>query len=327
MGARNNMKFLLVVALFAGVRAEAEADPQLLVHSPFVYGLAAHHAVPHVPVVKSVEVKPAVVKTTPVVTYGYPYLHAPYFGLWGHGLPVVGAPAAAAEADAPAVEEAERKKREAEAEPGADPYYLTYGVHHPYVYTTPVVKPIVKKVEVKAPAAVTYATHHVLPYTYGYPYSYGYPYTYGYHPYVVAKPVEAEAEPEADPFYLSYGYGLHHPYVYTAPVVKSEVKTVEVKAPAVTYAYHHALPYTYGYHGYPYTYGYYPHIVTKPVEAEAVETERKKREAEADPAVLAAYSRVVSPVVTRTYTYGTPYVYGAHPYAHYGYPYAYAVGK
>merc|ERR1719290_568840 len=295
------MKFLLVVALFAGVRAEAEADPQLLVHSPF---------------------------------------------LWGHGLPVVGAPAAAAEADAPAVEEAERKKREAEAEPEADPYYLTYGIHRPIVYTTtPVVKPIVKKVEVKAPV-VTYATHHVLPYTHGY----GYPYTYGYHgyPYVFTKPVEAEAEaeaveaerkkreaeadPEADPYYLTYGlhgYRLHHPLVYTAPVVKSEDKTVEVKVPAVTYTYRHALPYTYGYHGYPYTYGYYPHIVTKPVEAEAeaVEAERKKREAEADPAVLAAYSRVVNPVVTRTYTYGTPYVYGAHPYAHYGYPYAYAVGK
>jgi len=331
------MKFLLVVALFAGVRAEA--DPQYLLHSPLVYGgLAAHHAVAHVPVVKSVEVKPAEVKTTPVVTYGYPYLHAPYFGLWGHGLPVVGAPAAAAEADAPAVEEAERKKREAEAEPEADPYYLTYGIHRPVVYTTtPVVKPIVKKVEVKAPV-VTYATHHVLPYTHGY----GYPYSYGYHgyPYIFTKPVEAEAEaeaveaerkkreaeadPEADPYYLTYGYGLHglhHPYYYTAPVVKSEVKTVEVKAPAVTYAYHHALPYTYGYHGvYPYTYGYHPYVVTKPVEAEAeaVEAERKKREAEADPAVLATYSRVVSPVVTRTYTYGAPYAY-AHPYAHYGY--------
>jgi len=331
------MKFLLVVALFAGVRAEAEADPQLLVHSPLVYRLAAHHAVPHVPVVKSVEEKPAVVKTTPLVTYSYPYLHAPLYGFWGHGLPVVGAPAAAAEADAPAVEEAERKKREAEAEPEADPYYLTYG-HHPFVYTAPVVKPIVKKVDVKAPV-VTYATHHVLPYTLGY----GYPYTYGYHgyPYVFTKPVEAEADaeaveaerkkreaeadPEADPYYLNYGYGLHHPLVYTAPapVVKSEVKTVEVKQPAVTYAYHHALPYTYGYHGYPFTYGYHPYVVTKPVEAEAVEAERKKREAEADPAVLAYRSRILSPVRT----------YAAHPYysgyAHYGYgyPYAYAVGK
>merc|ERR1712002_1063980 len=246
------MKFLLVVALFAGVHAEAEADPQYLLHSPLVYGgLAAHHAVAHVPVVKSVEVKPAKVKTTPVVTYGYPYLHAPYFGLWGHGLPVVGAPAAAAEADAPAVEEAERKKREAEADPEADPYYLTYGLHHPYTYGLhyPYVKPVVKTVEVKTPA-VTYAYNH-LPYTYGY---HGlYPYSYGYHPYVVTKPVEAEepaveaerkkreaeaeADPEADPYYLTYGH--HHPYTYGLhyPHVKPVVKTVEVKTPAVTYAY------------------------------------------------------------------------------------------
>merc|ERR1719177_121951 len=115
------MKFLLVIALFAGVRADAEADPQLLVHSPLVYGLAAHHAVPHVPVVKSVEVKPAEVKTTPLVTYAYPYLHA-YNGLWGHGLPLTvpltGAPAAAA--DAPAVEAAERRKREADADAEAE---------------------------------------------------------------------------------------------------------------------------------------------------------------------------------------------------------------
>merc|ERR1712152_8871 len=330
-----NMKFLLVVALFAGVRAEAEADPQLLVHSPFVYGLAAHHAVPHVPVVKSVEVKPAVVKTTPVVTY----LHAPYFGLWGHGLPVVGAPAAATEADAPAVEEAERKKREAEAEPEADPYYLTYGIHRPVVYTTtPVVKPIVKKVEVKAPV-VTYATHHVLPYTHGY----GYPYSYGYHgyPYVVTKPVEAEAEaeaveaerkkreaeadPEADPYYLTYGVHrpyVYHPYVYTTPVVKPAVKTADVKAPAVNYAYHHALPYAYGY---PYTYGYHPYVV-KPVEAEAeaVEAERKKRDADADPAILASSTIVKTPVTTYTHplTY-TTLPYATHGvYANYGYPYA-----
>merc|ERR1719309_1649582 len=39
----------------------------------------------------------------------------------------------------------ERRKREADAE--ADPYYL---LHHPY-YTTPLVKPVVKKVEYKAP--------------------------------------------------------------------------------------------------------------------------------------------------------------------------------
>jgi len=253
------MKFLLVVALVAGVRAEAEADPQLLLHTPLVYG--AHHAVPHLPVVKSVEVKPAEVKTTPVVTYA----HVPYafnYGLWGHGLPVV-LPAAAPVADAeePAVE-AERKKREAEAEadPEADPYYLTYGLHHPYTY------------------------------------------------------------------------GLHYPYV------KPVVKTVEVKTPAVTYAYNH-LPYTYGYHGvYPYSYGY-PYVVTKPVEAEepAVEAERKKREAEADPAILAS-STVVKTPLTYTLPYTLPYAthgltYAANPvvyanhglYSGLGYPYTYGL--
>jgi len=346
------MKFLLVIALFAGVRADAEADPQLLVHhSPLVYGV--HHALPHVPVVKSVEVKPAEVKTTPLVTYAYPYLHA-YNGLWGHGLPLTvpltGAPAAAAEAEAPAVEAAERRKREADADADAeaDPYYLTYGLHHPYYYTTPLVKPVVKKVEVKAPA-LTYT----YPTTYGYPYHFGYhglhPYSY-WNPYVVTKPVEAEAEaeaveaerkkrdaeadPEADPYYLTYG--LHHPYVYTAPVVKPAVKTVEAKAPALTYAYHHALPYTYGYHGvYPYSYGYgLPYVFTKPVEAEAeaeaVEAERKKRDAdaEADPAILASSTRVLTPATPVTYspyahlplTYNVPYarhgVYAGYPFAH-----------
>jgi len=293
------MKFLLVVALVAGVRAEAEADPQLLLHTPLVYG--AHHAVPHLPVVKSVEVKPAEVKTTPLVTYAYPYLHA-YNGLWGHGLPLTvpltGAPAAAAEADAPAVEAAERRKREADADADAeaDPYYLTYGLHHPYYYTTPLVKPVVKKVEVKAPA-LTYT----YPTTYGYPYHFGYhglhPYSY-WNPYVVTKPVEAEAEAEAVeaerkkrdadaeadpallasyttyshpavtyalPYAATHGVYAGYPYAH-APVVKTAVKTVP-------YAYHHALPYAY-----PYSYGYgYPYVVTKPVEAEAeaVEAERK----------------------------------------------------
>merc|ERR1711892_927666 len=107
--AINNMKFLLVVAIVAGVRAEADADadPQLLYGSPLVYGLGAHHAIAHLPVVK-----PA----APIVTYatGFPYAAHPYAaypyaglyngGVWGHGLPIVGAPAAAVEAAAPAVE-------------------------------------------------------------------------------------------------------------------------------------------------------------------------------------------------------------------------------
>merc|ERR1711936_581764 len=134
---------LLVVALLAGVHADAEADPQLLLAgTPLVYGAA--HAVVHTPVVKTVEVKPAEVETTPLVysytgypyagVFGYPYAgYTGYPFVYGHGLPLtVAAPAAAAEEEAPAVE-AERKKREAEpeADPEADPWYLTYGYHAP----------------------------------------------------------------------------------------------------------------------------------------------------------------------------------------------------
>merc|ERR1711970_1305856 len=173
------MKFLLVVALLAGVHADAdaEADPQLLLAgTPLVYGAA--HAVVHTPVVKTVEVKPVEVKTTPLV---YSYTGYPYAGVYGypyvyHGLPLaVAAPAAAAEEEAPAVE-AERKKHEAEpeADPEADPWYLTYGYHAPVVYKAPEVK----TVEVKTPVVYNSLVH---PYTYGH-YGYGYPYAYsGYH--------------------------------------------------------------------------------------------------------------------------------------------------
>jgi len=254
------MKFLLVVALLAGVHADAdaEADPQLLLAgTPLVYGAA--HAVVHTPVVKTVEVKPVEVETTPLVysytgypyagVYGYPYVY-------GHGLPLtVAAPAAAAEEEAPAVE-AERKKREAEpeADPEADPWYLTYGYHAPVVYKAPEVK----TVEVKTTPVVYNSLVH--------------PYTYGH-----------------------YGYG--YPYAYS------------------------------GYH-YPYTYGY--HVVpAKPAEeAEAaVESERKRRdadaEAEADPAVLASYSRILNPApVTYTLPAVTHGVYAGYA----GYPYASVYG-
>jgi len=245
------MKFLLVVALVAGVRAEAdaEADPQLLLGYPYALGHHAlgYHPVVHTPVVKSVEVKPAEVKT-PVVTYATHFPHAgvyPY-ALWGHGLPLTVPVAAPAEEDAPAVEAEARKKREAEAEPEADPYYL---YHHPLTYTYPVVKKVVK-----AAPVVTYASHPALyhPYSYGH---FGYGYPYAYHPYVVTKPAEAAEEP-------------------------------------------------------------------------AVESERKRREAEADPAVLASYTKINNPLpavytLPSTYTHGVyalPSTYTHGVYA-YGYPY------
>merc|ERR1711915_522952 len=253
--SNNNMKFLLVVALVAGVRAEAdaEADPQLLLGYPYVLGHHAlgYHPVVHTPVVKSVEVKPAEVKT-PVVTYATHFPHAgvyPY-ALWGHGLPLTVPVAAPAEEDAPAVEAEARKKREAEAEPEADPYYL---YHHPLSYTYPVVKTVVK-----AAPFVTYASHPALyhPYSYGH---FGYGYPYAYHPYVVTKPAEAAEEP-------------------------------------------------------------------------AVESERKRREAEADPAVLASYTKINNPLpVLRTaYTIPTAYhgVYTGYPFAGgYAYGYPYGLGK
>lgn len=264
------MKFLLVVALVAGVYAdaEAEADAQFIyggVHSPLVYGLGAHHAVAHLPVVKSVEVTPAEVKTTPVVyshVAGYPYAgvyghHLGYgYGLYGHGLPLTVAAAAPA-VETPAVEVEARKKREADAEadPEADPWYLSYGYNHPLVYTAPVVKPAeVKTVEATKPVVYTHGYH---PYTYGaYPYTHGaYPHTYGAYPYTYG----------AYPYANTYGF----PYAVAKPVVAAEEPAVEV-------------------------------------------AERKKREAEAeaDPAVLASYTTVKQPALT----------YAAHPYA--GLPYA-----
>merc|ERR1711936_1280025 len=105
---------------------------------------------------------------------------------------------------------------------------------------------------------------------------------------------EPEADPEADPLYLTYGY--HAPVTYTAPVVKS----VEVKTPVVYSSLVH--PYTYG----------YPHLLAaKPAEEPAVESERKRRDADADAALLYG---------------GFHYPYTYSGYSGYHYPY-YAYGK
>merc|ERR1712061_381482 len=247
------MKLLCVVALVAGVRAEAEADPQLLYSG--IYPGVYSHAI-HAPVVKSVEVKPAEVKTVPL-TYTLPYAGAfPY----PYGLVPAMKPA---EAEAPAVE-AERKKREAEpvaeAAPDAeaDPWFAYSGYHpyaygyHPYAAYHPVVKTI-KPVETKVIKAPTYTysyNHAYHPYTYGYA---GYPYAYGAYgygwPYLTAvKPAEAAEEPaveaerkkrEADPAVL--------------------YSTAAVKTPTtLTYA---GLPYA----GLPYTAGFLPTPYPSPV--------------------------------------------------------------
>merc|ERR1711936_1307648 len=232
------MKLLCVVALVAGVRAEAEADPQLLYSG--IYPGVYSHAI-HAPVVKSVEVKPAEVKTVPL-TYTLPYAGAfPYtYGAYPFHYPYGLVPA--------------MKPAEAEADPwfaysGYHPY--AYG-YHPYAAYHPVVKTI-KPVETKVIKAPTYTysyNHAYHPYTYGYA---GYPYAYGAYgygwPYLTAvKPAEAAEEPaveaerkkrEADPAVL--------------------YSTAAVKTPTtLTYA---GLPYA----GLPYTAGVLPTTYTSPV--------------------------------------------------------------
>merc|ERR1712042_156465 len=159
---RNNMKFLLVLAVAAYVKAEA--DPA------FVYSTAG--VIPHV---------------LPYAHVAYPYVHAAPLAAGctnndgalvpcAHGLvaPVVAAAAAPAAAEAEAVETVAKREAEpvaeatAEADAEADP---------------------------EADPALLYSH-------YGYPYSYGYGYRYAglpyaHYPYAYYGKRSADAEPEA----------------------------------------------------------------------------------------------------------------------------------
>merc|ERR1712157_195007 len=157
----NNMKFLLVLAVAAYVKAEA--DPA------FVYSTAG--VIPHV---------------LPYAHVAYPYVHAAPLAAGctnndgalvpcAHGLvaPVVAAAAAPAAAEAEAVETVAKREAEpvaeataeadAEADPEADPWLYYSGLYgHGYGYHG------------YAPFAYSYA-----PYTYSHVYShYGLPYAY-----------------------------------------------------------------------------------------------------------------------------------------------------
>merc|ERR1712130_359413 len=211
-------------------------------------------------------------------------------------------------------------RAEAEPEADADPLLLygTYGAlaHLPTVSvkTTPAeVKTVVNPVTYTLPA---------YPYGLGYPYTYGhlgYPYL-GFVPTVAAeaaaeepavdavdrkkREAEAEADPEADPWLLYSG--LTH---YTAP-----------------YVYGLGYPYTYGY-GWPYL-GLVPTVAAEAAEEPAVEAaDRKKRDADADPAVLAAYTKVLSaptPIIHAPTAYHAPLTYSTLGLGYtYGYPYVY----
>merc|ERR1712018_806102 len=127
----NNMKFLLVLAVAAYARAEAEAKPGFVYtvghHAPLVYGYpyAYHHPV---------------VYTAPVGCQNNEGAAVPC----AHGvLPAPFAVAAPAAAEEEAVESVEKREAEptaeadAEADPEADPwlYYSRFGyAAHPYGY-------------------------------------------------------------------------------------------------------------------------------------------------------------------------------------------------
>merc|ERR1711902_29397 len=189
LSQNNNMKFLLVVAVAAYVKAEA--DPA------FVYSTAgvlpyAHGVVPyalHTPLVYTAaagcqnnagQLVPCAHGALPLVA----------------GVAPVAAPAAA---EAEAVESVAKREAEptaeadAEADPEADPWLL-YSGYHGYGYG--------------------YYGYGLRPY--GYRAYYGYPYRYGYYG---KRSADAEPEPEAnaDAYYGYYGYGYGlRPYGYRA---------------------------------------------------------------------------------------------------------------
>merc|ERR1712168_283752 len=177
----NNMKFLLVLAVAA--YAKAEADPGFAYHvgHPITY---AHHyplAYHHTPLVYAAAAAGCTNNEGALVPCAHGVLPTlPYYGV----LP--------AEADA-------------EADPEADPWYAYYAAH-PYAYGG--------YGGYYAPHAYSYA-----PYTYSHVYShYGLPHHFGYYGKreATAEPTaDPEADPEADPWYSYYGVGYAgHPYGY-----------------------------------------------------------------------------------------------------------------
>jgi len=224
--SNNNMKFLLVLAVAAS--AKAEADP----------GFA--YSVGHLPLAYSHVASPVVYSAPSPVVYTVaapaagcqnsegkfvPCAQGSYFGY----VPVA---AAAAPAEAAPAVEAERKKREAEptaeadaeADPEADPWLYYSGLygHHGYGY----------------------GGYHYAPLTYSYaPYTYSHVYNHyglGGYAYYGRKKREAVAEPEptadpkADPWLLYGGYTGYAGYGGYA------------YAPYTYAAYHHPLTYFYG---------------------------------------------------------------------------------
>merc|ERR1712045_92622 len=181
----NNMKFLLVLAVAA--YAKAEAEPGFVYHSghPLTYAL-------------------------PLAYHHQPLVYAAAAGCRNHegslvpcahgvlpALSVVPAVASApaAEAEDEAVVSVEKREAtaeaDAEADPEADPWYAYYA---PHVYSY-------------APHTYSHVYSH-----YGLPHHYGY---YGKREATAEPTADPEADPEADPWLSYYGLGYAgHPYGY-----------------------------------------------------------------------------------------------------------------
>merc|ERR1739847_191225 len=188
----NNMKFLLVLAVAAYARAEAEANPGFVYttgHLPLAYGYpyAVHHPL---------------VYTAPVGCQNNEGVAVPCaHGVLPYGLVPAAAPAAAEEEAVESVEKREAEptaEADAEADPEADPWLYYHGLG--------------------------YAAH---PYGYGYyglGHHYGYAGYYGHHLGYAGKrsaeaeptaEADAEASPEADPWLYYHGLGYAaRPYGY-----------------------------------------------------------------------------------------------------------------
>jgi len=321
--------------LTAAAKAAPEADPQLLLTQPLVYGNAhtqVHSQVKHangaVVPDDTLSVKAATVQhlaakaaaylnkplvyTAPVVqtvaaTHAVPQTVASPVVSYGAHPYVYGTHFIKREAEAEAKTEAEP---EADPLTVVNPYYGgVVGVHHPVTYTnglnypvitktvvpTTVVKPVVKSV-VRTPFVYNYGLHTPLT-------------TYNTH--LIKREAEAEAKPkakpEADPLTVINPYyggvvGVHHPVTYTHslnyPVVTKTVVPTTVVKPIVKSVVRTPFVYNYGLHT-PLT-TYNTHLIKREADAKS----------EADPALLVnPYTSVYGAGVYDAHTLLNPVTY------------------
>merc|ERR1712156_923603 len=187
LSQNNNMKFLLVVAVAAYVKAEA--DPAFVYSTggvlPYAHGVLPYAHALHTPLVYAAPLAAGCQNDQGKLV---PCAHG--------ALPLVAPVAAAAAPAEEAVVSVEKREAEptaeadAEADPEADPWLLYHGLGY---------------------AGYGYHGYHPLSYSYA-PYTYasvyrhyGLPYHYGYYGKREAEPTaepaaDAEADPEADPW-------------------------------------------------------------------------------------------------------------------------------